>query len=156
MGALQTDAERARRKRNETKAAKPMLEVEVEYLGEDYTVEILVPRWAMHKLKGGEPSDLFEDEGGESMWELYVQDQGQVAAKKKFEAAATAAAAADKVKNDKRLQKLKESFDIFDEDGSGELSTEEVLTILTRMGGGTALTDEDAKEFIEEFDRNGK
>ena len=32
----------------------------VEYLGEDWEVDILVPRWAMHKLTGGEPSDAFE------------------------------------------------------------------------------------------------
>ena len=51
-------------------------------MGEDWEVEIIVPRWAMHKLKGGDPPDAFEEEGGESMWELYVQDQGENAAKK--------------------------------------------------------------------------
>ena len=63
----------------------PQLTVEVEYLGEDWEVDILVPGWAMHKLKGGEPSDAFEDEGGESMWELYVKDQGEIKAKRAFE-----------------------------------------------------------------------
>ena len=54
------------------------------------------------------------------------------------------------VKNDERVARLKDSFDIFDEDGSGELSTDEVLVILTRMSGGAPLTEEDAKEFIAE------
>lgn len=38
----------------------------------------------MHKLTGGEPSDAFEEEGGESMWELYVCDQGAKQAAKAF------------------------------------------------------------------------
>ena len=62
-----------------------MVTVEVEYLGEDFEVEIVVPRWAMHKHTGGEPSDAFEDEGGESMWELYCKDQGEIKAKRVFE-----------------------------------------------------------------------
>lgn len=47
-----------------------------------------MPRWAMHKLTGGEPSDAFEEEGGESMWELYVCEQGEKKAKQAFEAKA--------------------------------------------------------------------
>jgi hypothetical protein len=53
-------------------------------------------------------------------------------------------------KNDERIARLKDSFDIFDEDGSGELSVDEVMTILTRMSGGAPLTEDDAKEFIAE------
>jgi hypothetical protein len=47
------------------------------------------------------------------------------------------------------------SFDTFDEDGSGSLEASEIKAILTRMSGGAALTDEDADEFIKEFDRDG-
>ena len=82
---LQTEAERARRARMKGKESKPMIKVEVEYLGEDFEVEILCPKWAMHKLNGGEPSDAFEEEGGESMWELYVKDNGEAKAKRVFE-----------------------------------------------------------------------
>ena len=92
-----------------------MLTVEVEHLGEDVEVEILVPRWAMHKLKGGEPSDLFEEEGGESMWELYVHDAGAKAAQKAFEAKAAKLDAEEKIKDNRRLAKLKEAFNVFDE-----------------------------------------
>ena len=54
--------------------------------------------------------------------------------------------------NNARIAKLKQSFEIFDTDGSGALTAEEVLVILTRMGGPSAsqLTEEDAKEFIAE------
>lgn len=82
---LQTEAERARRARMKGKESKPMIKVEVEYLGEDFEVEIICPKWAMHKLNGGEPSDAFEEEGGESMWELYVKDNGEAKAKRVFE-----------------------------------------------------------------------
>lgn len=60
--------------------------------------------------------------------------------------------AADMAENNARIAKLKQSFEIFDTDGSGELTAEEVLVILTRMGGPSAsqLTEDDAKEFIAE------
>lgn len=51
-----------------------------------------------------------------------------------------------------RIEALKKAFDEFDTDGSGELSTEEVINILTRMGGGAAMSEDDAKAFIAEFD----
>lgn len=137
-------------------AGKPMLEVEVEFAGEDWTVEIIVPTWAMHKKNGGEPSDSFEDEGGESMWDLYVEEQGQKMAKRAFEKKAAEEKAKEKVANDKRVASLKAAFDVFDEDGSGTLSTEEVKIILTRMtGNSTPLTTADAQAFITEFDRDG-
>lgn len=152
---LQTEAERARRARMKAKETKPMVSVEVEYLGEEFEVDIVCPKWAMHKLNGGEPSDAFEEEGGEQMWDLYVKEHGEKQAKKVFDERAANERAAEMAKNDERIARLKDSFDIFDEDGSGELSTDEVLTILTRMSGGAPLTEEDAKEFIAEFDRNG-
>lgn len=142
--------------RRKPAAPPPKLKVTVEYLEEDWEVEIIVPSWAMHKLKGGEPNDRFEEEGGESMWELYVQDHGERAAKKAFEHKASKLAAEEKAKNDARLASLKKSFEAFDEDGSGYLTTDEVLEILTRMtGGGNALSEEDAQAFIDEFDRDG-
>ena len=137
-------------------APKPTIKVKVEYAHEDWEVDIIVPTWAMHKLTGGEPSDRFEEEGGESMWELYVKDQGERAAEKAFAAKKAKLDAEEKTKNDARLRCLKESFDTFDEDGSGSLEAEEVLLILTRMTGkGCQLTLDDAKEFIAEFDRDG-
>lgn len=135
-----------------------MVTVTVEYLDEDYEVEIICPPWAIHKKEGGDPPDpdRFEEEGGESMWELYVHENGQKAAKKAFEKKRTAMQAAEKAANDKRLASLKKSFEAFDEDGSGTLEAEEVVEILTRMtGGGNELTLDDAKAFIKEFDRDG-
>ena len=82
---LQTEAERARRARMKAKETKPMVSVEVEYLGEDFEVDIVCPKWAMHKLNGGEPSDAFEEEGGEQMWDLYVKEHGEKQAKKVFD-----------------------------------------------------------------------
>ena len=40
----------------------PKIKVKVEYLHEDWEVEIICPKWAMHKLNGGEPSDAYEEE----------------------------------------------------------------------------------------------
>ena len=37
-------------------APPPMYKTTIEYLGEDFEVEIKVPYWAMHKHTGGEPS----------------------------------------------------------------------------------------------------
>ena len=132
-----------------------MYKTTIEYLGEDFEVEIKVPYWAMHKHTGGEPSAAYEDEGGDSMWELYVQDMGEKAAKKTFQSRAAKQAAEDKAKNDTRIAKLKAAFDVFDKDGSGCLDTDEVIEILTRMSGGTPLSEADAKEFIHQFDRDG-
>merc|ERR1712216_678150 len=55
----------------------------------------------------------------------------------------------------KELEILKESFRIFDMDDSGHLDTEEVIEILTRVGGGNPMSKEDATEFIQMFDVNG-
>ena len=55
----------------------------------------------------------------------------------------------------KEIEILKESFRIFDMDDSGALETDEVIEILTRVGGGNAMSKQDAKEFIEMFDQNG-
>ena len=147
---------RSRTRKGAASFEVPKITVEVEYLGEDWEVEIICPKWAIHKKNGGDPPDAFEEEGGESMWELYVQDQGTKAAEKEFKKRKDKADAEEKAKNDARIASLKASFEVFDVDGSGELTEDEVLGILTRMtGGGTELTLEDAKAFIEEFDRDG-
>ena len=59
--------------------------------------------------------------------------------------------------NDKRIASLKKAFEVFDKDGSGKLKADEVIEILTRMTAATysQFTTEDAKAFIQEFDRNG-
>ena len=50
---------------------------------------------------------------------------------------------------------LVEAFKLFDADGSGSLSHEEVLSILTRNSSqGKPLTKKDAEEFISYFDTN--
>lgn len=131
---------------------KPMIKVTAEYMGEDVEVDIICPGWAMHKLKGGEPSQDFEDE----KWERYVGDEGMRAAMTKRKAKADNAKAKKMAANDKRIASLKKSFDVFDEDGSGSLDADEVLQILTRMtGGAEPLSEADAREFIQEFDRDG-
>jgi calmodulin len=48
---------------------------------------------------------------------------------------------------------LQAAFDVFDGDGSGSLTADEVRHILTR--GSKGMTVDDAKEFISEFDENG-
>jgi len=154
MPGLQTEAQRKKRaaKGEDT---RPKITQTVEYLDEDWTVEIAVPGWAKHKAVGGEPSPAYEDEGGDSMWELYVKEMGEKAAKREFEKRAAKQAAQEKAKNDKRLASLKKSFEYFDDDNSGFLTADEVLEILMRMTpDGTPLTEDDAKEFIKEFDRD--
>jgi len=55
----------------------------------------------------------------------------------------------------KEIEILKDSFRCFDLDDSGTLEKEEVLTILTRVGGGNPMTEADALEFIALFDQDG-
>lgn len=55
----------------------------------------------------------------------------------------------------RELEILKDSFRIFDKDNSGCIDANEVLEILTRVGGGNPMTQDDAKEFIKMFDQNG-
>ena len=88
---------------------KPKLKVEVDFNDETVEVEIIVPKWAEHKLKGGEPNAQWEEEGGESMWELYVHDQGQKAAQREWEKKVAKEKAAEKVAEDARVAKLKAS-----------------------------------------------
>jgi hypothetical protein len=50
-------------------------------------------------------------------------------------------------------QKLLAAFELYDDDGSGTLSADELLQILMR--GDSSITAEDAQEIVEDFDRNG-
>lgn len=50
---------------------------------------------------------------------------------------------------------LRAAFAVFDKDGSGSLSAEELKAVLTRPGGGAALSDEEVRAIIDEFDANG-
>lgn len=52
------------------------------------------------------------------------------------------------------VEKLKTAFSFFDADGSGKLSADEVLKILTMSSSGAPLSLEDAQEFIDDFDAN--
>jgi pyruvate/2-oxoglutarate dehydrogenase complex dihydrolipoamide acyltransferase (E2) component len=50
---------------------------------------------------------------------------------------------------------MRAAFRVFDKDGSGTLSADEMTAILTRKDGGHALALEDAKKLIARFDKNG-
>jgi len=139
-------------------APKPTVKVEVEYAGEDWEVDVIIPYWATPKVKGQDPEVCGSDhaEWDLEMWKLQKQEQGLKMAEKALEKKRKALEAEEKVKNDKRLASLKASFQSFDEDGSGYLTKDEVLEILTRMtGGAEPLSEADALEFIKEFDRDG-
>jgi hypothetical protein len=43
---------------------------------------------------------------------------------------------------------------VFDTDGNGSLSAEELVAILTRSSGGAALSTEQAEALIKQFDTN--
>lgn len=58
-------------------------------------------------------------------------------------------------KLDTKLERIKRAFDLFDTDGNGSLSNEELRAVLTRPGGGSPLTEEDVAALIAEFDVNG-
>ena len=55
---------------------------------------------------------------------------------------------------EKKEKELRAAFDVFDTDGSGSLSCSELKAVLTRPGGGAALTDAEVMAIIEEFDVN--
>ena len=50
---------------------------------------------------------------------------------------------------------VRAAFHVFDKDGSGALSTDELKAVLTRPGGGQPLSDEEVADIIKEFDING-
>ena len=115
-----------------------MDKVTVEVLGETMEVEIILPGWAK------DDPELWELERIEKATEkgkkiLMERKQNEI-----------------KEEGAKRIKALEAAFAVFDEDGSGTLSTKEVLTVLTRMtGSGAELTKKDAEDFIQQFDRNG-
>jgi len=57
-----------------------------------------------------------------------------------------------KLATTKDSARLRAAFATFDQDHSGLLQTEEVLRVLTREGGGAALTTADAQAVIDAFD----
>ena len=50
---------------------------------------------------------------------------------------------------------LREAFAKFDADGNGFLTSDELVGIFTRPGGGNPMTEAQARAFIQEHDRNG-
>ena len=119
-------------------ATKKYETVTVTCLGEKVDVELIKPYWA---------------EEDPEMWELDKMEKAQEKAKKIL---IDRRQAEEKAEGQKRIQALESAFAIFDEDGSGQLTSDEVLKVLTRMTGkGAELSEDDAKAFIKEFDRNG-
>ena len=119
-------------------APKPMDKVTVTVMGETVEVEIILPGWAKDDPE---------------LWELERVEKATEKAKKML---IERSQNEMKEEQQKRLSKLEAAFAVFDEDGSGQLSSDEVLKVLTRMtGSGSELTEEDAKDFIKQFDRNG-
>ena len=47
------------------------------------------------------------------------------------------------------------AIQLFDVDGDGSLSVEELQAVLQRPGGGAPLSDEDVQAVIDKFDANG-
>ena len=52
-------------------------------------------------------------------------------------------------------EELRAAFAAFDEDGSGRLSAEELVGVLTRPGGGQPVDEAEARAFVAKHDRNG-
>ena len=50
---------------------------------------------------------------------------------------------------------IRRAFQLFDTDGDGALSVEEMQAVLKRPGGGGLLSDEDVQNVINDFDQNG-
>ena len=53
---------------------------------------------------------------------------------------------------------LTRAFDMFDDNGDGFLTSDEIVEVLTRPGGGRPFTKEDAKAIVEkhDFNKDGK
>jgi len=54
-----------------------------------------------------------------------------------------------------REKRLRKSFAVFDADGDGYLTVNELRAVLLRPGGTTVLTEADVLEMIRDFDING-
>lgn len=54
----------------------------------------------------------------------------------------------------RRLNRIIDLFKEFDGDGSGALTTDEIMLILTRECNGRAMSQAEAKRFLDRFDRN--
>ena len=52
-------------------------------------------------------------------------------------------------------EELRAAFAVFDADGSGRLSAEELVGVLTRPGGGKPVDEAEARAFVAKHDRNG-
>ena len=56
---------------------------------------------------------------------------------------------------EQRRAALRDAFAEFDADGSGRLSVDELVGVLTRPGGGRPLTEAEARAFVAKHDSNG-
>lgn len=60
---------------------------------------------------------------------------------------------ARKMKNSDSKQEVLEAFKVFDKDGSGKISAEELRQVMTSLG--EKLTDKEVDEMMKEADTNG-
>mmetsp|Transcript_12836 Transcript_12836/g.39506 ORF Transcript_12836/g.39506 Transcript_12836/m.39506 type:complete len:152 (+) Transcript_12836:179-634(+) len=60
---------------------------------------------------------------------------------------------ARKMKHSDGQDEIREAFKVFDKDGSGKISANELWAVLTKLG--EKLTEEEANEMIKEADLNG-
>jgi hypothetical protein len=58
-------------------------------------------------------------------------------------------------KQTKKEAEILAAFKVFDKDGDGALSVEELKAVLMRPGGGDPLSDDEVMAIIKEFDANG-
>ena len=60
---------------------------------------------------------------------------------------------AKKMKDNDSEEELKDAFNIFDRDGNGLISPDELRCVMTNLG--EKLTDEEVEEMIKEADKDG-
>jgi calmodulin len=60
-----------------------------------------------------------------------------------------------KMKETDTEDEIREAFRVFDDEGSGSISSNQLFLILTTMGDKPRLTDEEAKEAVKTADIDG-
>ena len=105
-------------------------------------------------MKAEKRARIVVDEGslkGKEGWITYMYNDGITSL---IEPPVGVAAYARALPDD-AIQAARTAFDVFDIDGSGALSVDELREILTRPGGGAQISDHEVAEIIATFDCNG-